>query len=39
MFGNMFNDIDIQRYNKAGESVQTIVLPIAYGPKEKFLPV
>ena len=37
MFGNMFNDIDIQRYNKAGESVQTIRLPIAYGPKEKFL--
>ena len=37
MFGNMFNDIDVQRFNKAGEAVQTIRVPIAYGPKEKFL--
>ena len=37
MFGNMFNDIDVVRFNKAGESVQQLRVPIAYGPKEKFL--
>ena len=37
MFGNMFNDIDFVRFNKAGESVQQLRVPIAYGPKEKFL--
>jgi len=37
MFGNMFNDIDVSRFNKAGTAVQTIRVPIAYGPKEKFL--
>jgi hypothetical protein len=37
MFGNMFNDIDVVRYNNAGSEVQSIRVPIAYGPKEKFL--
>lgn len=37
MFGNMFNDIDVVRYNNAGAALQTIRVPIAYGPKEKFL--
>lgn len=37
MFGNMFNDIDVVRFNNAGNAVQTIRVPIAYGPKEKFL--
>lgn len=37
MFGNMFNDIDVVRYNNAGAAVQTIRVPIAYGPREKFL--
>lgn len=37
MFGNMFNDIDVTRYNNAGVAAQTIRVPIAYGPKEKFL--
>jgi hypothetical protein len=36
MFGRMFNDIDIVRYNN-GEAVQTIRVPIAYGPSEKWL--
>jgi hypothetical protein len=36
MFGNMFNDIDVVRYNNNVE-VQTIRVPIAYGPAEKFL--
>ncbi len=37
MFGNMFNDIDIVRFNSAGDNVQQIRVPIAYGPREKFL--
>ena len=37
MFGTMFNDIDVQRFNSAGTRIQTIRVPIAYGPKEKFL--
>ena len=37
MFGNMFNDIDIQRFNNSGTAVQNIRVPIAYGPREKFL--
>jgi hypothetical protein len=37
MFGNMFNDINVVRYNNAGEAVQAIRVPIAYGPREKFL--
>lgn len=37
MFGNMFNDIDVVRYNSSGTPIQTIRVPIAYGPKEKFL--
>ena len=36
-FGNMFNDLVVQRINSAGTTVQTIAVPIAYGPKEKFL--
>jgi len=37
MFGNMFNDIDVVRYNNSGQATQSIRVPIAYGPKEKFL--
>jgi hypothetical protein len=37
MFGNMFNDINVVRYNNAGQAVQAIRVPIAYGPREKFL--
>lgn len=37
MFGTMFNDIDVQRFNAAGARIQTLRVPIAYGPKEKFL--
>ena len=37
MFGTMFNDIDVQRFDKNGNRIQTIRVPIAYGPKEKFL--
>lgn len=37
MFGNMFNDIKVVRSNNAGEVVQTLPVPIAYGPAEKYL--
>lgn len=37
MFGNMFNDIVIQRLDSAGTTIQSIGVPIAYGPKEKWL--
>ena len=37
MFGNMFNDIVVQRLNNSGTVIQSIAVPIAYGPKEKFL--
>lgn len=37
MFGSMFNDIKVVRYDKSGNALQTIPVPIAYGPSEKFL--
>ena len=37
MFGNMFNDIDVVRFNKAGDSVQQLRVPIAICLREKFL--
>lgn len=36
MFGNLFNEIQVDRYNTAGAKVQTINVPIEYGPKQKF---
>ena len=36
-FGNLFNDIVIARLNTAGVRIQAIEVPIAYGPKEKWL--
>ena len=37
VFGNLFNDIAIQRTNSSGATVQSIPVPISYGPKEKFM--
>ena len=37
VFGNMFNGIYLQRLNQSEAVVQTLKVPIAYGPKEKFL--
>jgi len=37
MFGNLFNEIQIHRYNEAGAKVQTVAVPISYGPKQKFI--
>jgi len=37
MFGNMFNDIVVRRYDSANNNISAIAVPLAYGPKEKFL--
>ncbi len=37
LFGTLFNDIYINRENSAGETIQTLRIPLSYGPKEKFL--
>lgn len=36
-FGNLFNNIHIDRRNGAGEVVQTLKVPLSYAPKSKFL--
>lgn len=36
-FGTLFNDIEIDRVDSTGAVVQQIKVPIAYGPKEKYL--
>lgn len=36
LFGSYFDDITVQRY-KGSEVVQTLGVPLAYGPKQKFL--
>ena len=37
LFGTIFNDIWITRDDSTGESIQTIKVPLSYGPKEKYL--
>ena len=37
MFGNMFNDIVVRRYDTANNNISAVAVPLAYGPKEKFL--
>ena len=36
-FGTMFNDINLVRTNNAGAVIQTMKVPLAYGPKQKWL--
>jgi len=36
-FGTLFNDIEIDRVNSSNNVIQTIRVPISYGPKEKYL--
>ena len=36
-FGNMFNNITIDRLDSNGSVVQTIKVPLAYAPKQKFI--
>ncbi len=34
LFGTIFNDIWITRDSASGESIQTLKVPLSYGPKE-----
>ena len=36
-FGSLFNDLEVRRTNSAGSVIETIKVPLSYGPKEKFL--
>ena len=36
-FGQIFNNIQIKRKDSSGNVVQSIRVPLAYAPKEKFL--
>ena len=36
-FGSMFNDIQLVRKDNSGAIIQTMKVPLAYGPREKFL--
>lgn len=37
VFGTLFNDIYINRNNNTGEVIQTLKIPLTYGPKDKVL--
>lgn len=37
LFGTVFNNIYINRHSTTGETIQTIKVPLSYGPKEKYL--
>lgn len=37
MFGNLFNEIQVERYGTDGTKLQTINVPIEYSPKQKFV--
>lgn len=37
IFGTLFNNIYINRVNSTGEQVQSMKVPLSYGPKDKFL--
>lgn len=36
-FGTLFNDISIERTDEGGNTIQDFVVPIAYGPRQKFI--
>jgi T4-like virus Myoviridae tail sheath stabiliser len=36
-FGTLFNKIYINRTNSAGDVLKTILVPVSYGPREKYL--
>ena len=36
-FGSLFNEITIIRKNNQGDTMQPMKVPMAYGPKQKFL--
>ena len=36
-FGTLFNDMFVYRKNSTGKTIQKMKVPLAYGPKQKFL--
>ena len=36
-FGTLFNDLYVYRQNSSGKTIQKMKVPLAYGPKQKFL--
>ena len=36
-FGSLFNNISVKRTNSSGAVIETIMVPVAYGPKQKFM--
>tara|TARA_Y100001937_G_scaffold69820_1_gene95208 strand:+ start:1188 stop:2006 length:819 start_codon:yes stop_codon:yes gene_type:complete len=36
-FGTLFNDMYVYRKNSSGKTIQKMKVPLAYGPKQKFL--
>ena len=36
-FGTVFNDINVRHQDKTGKDISNIKVPIAYGPRQKFL--
>ena len=36
-FGTLFNDISVKRTNSSGQVIETLKVPVAYGPKQKFM--
>ena len=37
VFGTLFNDINVERKNSEGIIVERLKVPLAYGPKQKWL--
>lgn len=37
MFGNLFNEMQIGRFDGSGNRIQTLNVPISYGPKQRFI--
>lgn len=35
IFGNLFNDVQVYRYDKDGQRIQTLAVPLEFGPKQK----
>jgi len=38
-FGTLFNTIEVRRTNSAGSVIEILKVPLAYGPREKFLTI
>ena len=36
-FGTLFNDINLVRKDNSGTIIQSMKVPLAYGPRQKFL--